>query len=332
MAPATTNPVTIAVPDDFPSVFDGTPAHERCKKIGETRVFTARGADDEGELIKRIGDARVAINIRAHARFTEGVMTACRKLEQISIWGTGTDNIDLAAAGRHGITVCNTPGVNAFAVAEHTLALMLATARRIPRIDREVRAGGWPRELVTQLLGKTLGVFGTGTIGARVIALAKAFGMEVLAWSARGDTAAIAALGARAAAKDEICRQADVITLHLRLGPETRGFLGRREFSLMKPTVMLVNTGRGALVEREALLDALGGGKIAGAGLDVFHDEPLKPGDPLVALPSVVLSPHNAGQTPEVIRDGLLRAIENVENYLAGAPTEVVVAPVKARR
>jgi phosphoglycerate dehydrogenase-like enzyme len=325
-------PATIIVPDDFPSVFDGTPAHERCKKIGETRVFTARGADDEAELIRRIGDGRIVINIRAHARFTEGVMTACRKLEQISIWGTGTDNVDLAAAGRHGITVCNTPGVNAFAVAEHTLALMLATARRIPRIDREVRGGGWPRELVTQLLGKTLGVFGTGTIGARVITLAKAFGMEVLAWSARADTAAVAALGARPAAKEDICRRADVITLHLRLGPETRGFLGRREFALMKPTTILVNTGRGALVEREALLDVLGGGKIAGAGLDVFHDEPIKPGDPLLALPSVVLSPHNAGQTPEVIRDGLLRAIENVENYLRGAPSDVVVAPAKSRR
>ena len=325
-------PVTICVPDDFPSVFDKTPAHERCRKIGDTRVYTARGADDEAELIKRIDAARVAINIRAHARFTEGVMTACRKLEMISIWGTGTDNIDLDAAGRHGITVCNTPGVNAFAVAEHALALMLATARRIPRIDREVRGGAWPRDLLTQLLGKTLGVFGTGKIGARVIALGQALGMDVLAYSARGDAAGIAALGARAASKEDICRRADVISLHLRLAPDTRGFLGRREFALMKPTAILINTGRGALVEREALVDALTQNKLAGAGLDVFHDEPLKPGDPLVALQNVVLSPHNAGQTPEVIRDGLLRAIENVENYLAGKPTDVVVAPVKARR
>jgi len=322
----------IIVPDDFPSVFDGTPAHERCKKIAETRVFTARGADDEAELIRRIDRARVAINIRAHARFTEGVMSACRNLEVISIWGTGTDNVDLDAAGRHGITVCNTPGINAFAVAEHALALMLATARRIPHIDREVRGGAWPRDMLTQLLGKTLGVFGTGKIGARVISLAKAFGMEVLAYSARGDAAAVAALGARAASKDEICRTADVITLHLRLATETRAFLGRRELALMKPTAILVNTGRGALVEREALLDALGRGRIAGAALDVFHDEPIKPGDPVLALPNVVLSPHNAGQTPEVIRDGLLRAIENVENYLAAKPTDVVVAPVKPRR
>jgi len=154
----------------------------------------------------------------------------------------------------------------------------------------------------------------------------------VLSPGARGDAAAVAALGARAASKDEILRAADVVTLHLRLAPDTRGFLGRRELALMKPTAILVNTGRGALVEREALLDALGRGRIAGAGLDVFHDEPIKPDDPVLALPSVVLSPHNAGQTPEVIRDGLLRAIENVENYLAGKPTDVVVAPVKAKR
>ena len=322
----------IVVPDDFPTVFNGTSAHERCQKLGDTRVYIERGADDEAELIRRIGNARYAINVRAHARFTEGVMAGCRKLEMISIWGTGTDNIDLDAAGRHGITVCNTPGVNAFAVAEHTLALMLAAARRIPRIDREMRGGAWPRELLTQLLGKTLGVFGTGTIGRRVIALAKAIGMDVLAWSARGDAGAVATLGARAAAKDEICRAADVISLHLRLGPDTRGFLGRREIALMKPTAILINTGRGALIEREALLDALGQSKIAGAGLDVFHDEPLKPGDALVTFPSVVLSPHNAGQTPEVIRDGLLRAIVNVENYVKGTPTDVVVAPVKTRR
>lgn len=322
-------PVTITVPDDFPSVFEGTPAHKRCAALGETRVYTARGADDERELVNRIDGARVVINIRAHARFTDAVFAACRRLEMISIWGTGTDNVDLDAAGRRGITVTNTPGVNAFTVAEHTLALMLAVARRIPKIDREMRAGGWPRELLTQLLGKTLGVFGTGTIGARVIALGKAIGMEALAWSARGDQARLATLGARAASKEELLREADVISLHLRLAPETRGFLGRKEFTLMKKSAILINTGRGPLVERDALLDALATGKIAGAGLDVFHDEPLKAADPLLARDTVVLSPHNAGQTPEVIRDGLLRTVVNVENFLKGQPTDVVVAPIK---
>jgi D-3-phosphoglycerate dehydrogenase len=183
--------------------------------------------------------------------------------------------------------------------------------------------------MLTQCLGKTAGVFGTGAIGARVITLARAIGMEVLAWSARGDEAHIRSLGARPASKEEILRTADFVSLHIRLTPETRGFLSRKELSLMKRSAILVNTGRGALVERDALLDALVNKKIAGAGLDVFHDEPLKPGDPITALDNVVLSPHNAGQTPEVIRDGLLRAVQNVENFLKGSPTDVVVAPVK---
>ena len=124
-------------------------------------MFTERGADDEAELARRIGKARVAVNIRAHARFTEKVLAACPDLKLISIWGVGTDNIDLAAAARRGVIVCNTPGANANAVAEHTIALALAVARKIPQIDREMRGGAWPREMLTQLCGKTLGVFGT---------------------------------------------------------------------------------------------------------------------------------------------------------------------------
>ena len=307
----------IAVPDDFPSVFEGSAAHERAKALGEVRLFTERGADDEAELARRIGKAKVAVNIRAHARFTEAVLAACPDLKLISIWGVGTDNIDLAAAARHGVTVCNTPGANAYAVAEHAIALALAVARKIPQIDREMRGGAWPREMLMQLCGKTLGVFGTGSIGARVAHLGRGIGMEVLAWSARKDTPA---------AKDDILRRADVVSLHVRLTPESRGFIGGREFALMKPGAILVNTGRGALVDRDALLAALSAGRVGGAGLDVFHDEPLKPDDELLACANAVLSPHNAGQTPEVRRDGLLRAIENVENFLAGKPTNVVKA------
>jgi phosphoglycerate dehydrogenase-like enzyme len=305
----------IVVPDDFPSVFEGSAAHERARALGELRLYTERGAEDEAELARRIGEARVAVNIRAYARFSKSVFRACPDLRMISIWGVGTDNIDLAAAARHGVTVCSTPGSNAYAVAEHAIALMLAVARKIPQVDREMRGGAWPREMLTQLYGKTLGVFGTGSIGARVAGLGRGLGMEALEWSARRDTPA---------AKDEILRRADFVTLHVRLAPETRDFIGQREFELMKPGVILVNTGRGALVERGALLSALTSGKIAGAGLDVFHEEPLKPGDPLLACATAVLSPHNAGQTPEVRRDGLLRTIENVENFLAGKPTNTV--------
>jgi D-3-phosphoglycerate dehydrogenase / 2-oxoglutarate reductase len=319
----------IVIPDDFPSVFEGSPAHERAKKLGDVAVFSERGADAEQELIRRIGRAEIAINIRAHARFSEAVFAACPALKMVCVWGTGTDNIDLNAAGMRGVTVCNTPGVNAFAVAEHALALMLAVARRVPTLDAEMRKGKWPRELHTQLVGKTLGVFGMGTIGARVAALGKAIGMDVLGWSALGQEARIRAAGATPAAKDEILAKADVISLHVRLSTDTRGFIGRKEFGLMKPTAILVNTGRGALVDLDALMAALKERKILGAGLDVFHQEPLAPDDPILSLPNVVLSPHNGGQTPEVIRDGLLRAVENVEHFLQGKPRDVVVAPVR---
>src|SRR5258706_4564029 len=196
----------IVIPDDFPSVFEGSAAHERALRLGALRLHTERGAEDEAELARRIGKARVAVNIRAYARFTEGVFRACPDLRMISIWGTGTDNIDLAAAARHNVTVCNTPGTNAYAVAEHTIALMLSVARKIRQIDREMRGGAWPREMLTQLYGKTLGVFGTGSIGTRVANLAHALGMQVLLWSVRNDAPDI---------KDDILRHADIVTLHL---------------------------------------------------------------------------------------------------------------------
>ncbi len=305
----------IVVPDDFPSVFEGAHAHARASKLGLVRVCGERGADDAAELARRIGGARVAVNIRAYAPFTDAVFAACPNLRLVSIWGVGTDHIDLEAAARRGITVCNTPGANAIAVAEHAIALMLSVARKIPRIDRAMRVGEWPREMLGQLHGKTLAVLGAGAIGTHVVKLAQAFGMTVQAWSARrGDLAE----------RDAMLRQADFVSLHVRLTPRTRGFIGAREFALMKPGAILVNTGRGALVDRDALHDALARQRIAGAGLDVFHDEPLKAGDPILGFANTVLSPHNAGQTPEVRRDGLLLTIENVARFLAGAPRNVV--------
>jgi D-3-phosphoglycerate dehydrogenase len=305
----------IVVPDDFPTVFDGSAAHQRALKLGTLRVCSERGADDAAELARRIGDATVAVNIRAYATFTDAVFAACPNLRMVSIWGVGTDNIDLSSAAQRGITVCNTPGANAIAVAEHAIALMLAVARKIPQIDRDMRAGNWPRDMLGQLHGKTLAVLGTGAIGTHVAKLATAFGMTVLMWSSRHNTAA---------ERDMMLQQADFVSLHVRLTPQTRGFIGEREFALMKPEAILINTGRGALVERDALQAALANQRIAGAGLDVFHDEPLKAGDSILASANTVLSPHNAGQTPEVRRDGLLLTIENVERFLAGKPQNVV--------
>ena len=148
--------------------------------------------------------------------------------------------------------------------------------------------------------------------------------MEILGWSFRGDAGRISALGGQPAGKEELLQEADAVSLHLRLTAETTGFLGRRELRLMKPGAILVNTARAALVDRDALLEALVEKRLGGAGLDVFHEEPITPRDPLLSLSNVVLSPHNAGQTPEVIRDGLLMAVENIESYLRGTPANIV--------
>ena len=151
------------------------------RALGDVTVDTERGAEQETELARRIGAADIVVNIRAYSRFSENALTACPSVKMISIWGTGTDNVDLAACHRRGVTVANTPGVNAHAVAEHTLALMLAVTRRIPSLDRDVRNGQWPRGLLVQLEGKTLGIVGLGAIGRRVAALAAPFGARLLA-------------------------------------------------------------------------------------------------------------------------------------------------------
>jgi D-3-phosphoglycerate dehydrogenase / 2-oxoglutarate reductase len=317
----------IVVPDDFPAAFTGSSAEPRLRKLGGVTVHTERGADQETELIRRIGDAEVVVNIRAHARFTDRVLAGSPRLRLISIWGTGTDNVDLAACRERGVAVTNTPGVNAHAVAEHTLALMLALTRCIPGMDQETRAGRWPRGQLVQLEGHTVGLIGLGAIGSRVAQLLGPFGVRLLATPYGPDAGRAAAAGARHVPIDTLLRESDIVSLHLRLSADTQGYLGRDRLALMKPTAFLVNTARGGLVDKAALLDALGGGRLAGAALDVFHEEPIPAGDPILGLANVVLTPHNGGNTREVIDAGLLRAVENIEHFLAGRPRDIVVPP-----
>jgi phosphoglycerate dehydrogenase-like enzyme len=314
------------VPDDFPAVLSGSPAERQLRAIGDVTVFTERGADREAELMRRIGDADVVVNIRAHARYTGRVLAGCSRLRLISIWGTGTDNVDLAACRSRDVCVTSTPGVNANAVAEHTLGLMLAVTRRIPAMDAEVRAGRWPRAQVAQLEGKTLGLVGLGAIGRRVAMLAAPFGMRLLAttWGADGGRAE--SVGAAHVPIEVLLRDSDIVSLHLRLTDETAGVFSRARLALMKPTAFLVNTARAGLVDRDALVDALRGGHLAGAALDVFHQEPIAADDELRTLSNVVLMPHSAGMTREAMEAGLLRAVENVGHFLAGTPRDVVVA------
>ncbi|HEY5061611.1 MAG TPA: phosphoglycerate dehydrogenase [Gemmatimonadaceae bacterium] len=306
----------IVVPDDFPLVLSGTPAERELRALGTVSIVTERGADFEDELIRRVRTADVVVNIRAHARFSAAVIGASPRLRLISVWGTGTDHIDLAACRARGVTVVSTPGVNAHTVAEHTIALMLAVARRIPAMASAVRSGQWPRAMLMQLEGKTLGIVGLGAIGRRVAELATPFGMSMLASTLGEDAGRSAAAGARHVPIETLLRESDIVSLHLRLSERTLGYLDRARLALMKPGAVLINTARAGLVDRDALLDALRDGRIGSAGLDVFHEEPLPGGDPLLALPNVVLTPHNAGTTPEVVEAGLRQAVANVRDFL----------------
>lgn len=304
------------MPDDFPTVLSGSAAEPILRTLGDVVIYTERGADQEEELIRRIADAHVVVSLRAYSKFSTRVLTGCPSLRLISIWGTGTDNVDVAACHERNVTVMNTPGVNAHAVAEHTLALMLAVTRRIPSMDAAVRRGEWPRGQLVQLEGKTLGVVGLGTIGCRVASLAAAFGMRVLTSTWGPDAGRSDALSARNVDIETLLGESDVVSLHMRLTAETREVLSRDRIAVMKPTAFLINTARAGLVDRAALIDALREGRLAGAGLDVFHEEPIAADDPLLALSNVVLTPHIAGMTPEVIDVGLRRAVENVDRFL----------------
>jgi phosphoglycerate dehydrogenase-like enzyme len=275
----------------------------------------------EAGLIERIREAEIVINIRSSSRFTEGVFAACGKLKLLSLWGTGTDNVDLAAAARHGVTVTNTPGVSAISIAEHCLALLLAAARRIPRTDAEIRLGRWPRGEGAQMSGKSLGIIGLGAIGRRFAQLGAAIGMRVIAWTMHPDPA----LGIELVSLDDIYRESDVVSLHLRLSSETRGMIGAREFAMMKPSAIFLNTARGPIVDETALIGALTERRIAAAGLDVFDVEPLPAGHALTRLDNVVMTAHSAGVTPEALEAGLQMAVDNVFDFLAGKPAHVVV-------
>ena len=313
----------IVVPDDNPPVLAGTPALERLRRIGEVRVYDS-DATDPAVLMERLREAEVGLNIRGRTRFTAEVLQACPKLRLISIWGTGTDNVDVQAAAARGIAVTNTPGANAVAVAEHTVALLLALAKQIAPADQAIRQGGWPRNLVPQLRGKRLGIIGTGLIGREVAAMGKGLGLDVVAWTFHPDPGLAKRLGFRYVELDELLRSSDILSLHLRATSETRHFLNRGRLALAKPGAILVNTARGSLVDEAALLEWLRDKKLAGAGLDVFETEPLPAGHPLATLPNVLLTPHCAGMTPEVIQNGLAMAVENIENLLKGTPTHVV--------
>jgi D-3-phosphoglycerate dehydrogenase / 2-oxoglutarate reductase len=230
----------------------------------------------------------------------------CHQLLAVCSAGAGYDVIDVEACTRAGIAVCNNSGPGAEAVAEHALGFMLDLAKKITVADRAVRSGRLGDRMAlrgSQLLGKTLGVVGLGAIGGRLVELCAPFGMEILAHDPYVDEATAAQRGVMLVELGELVERSDFVQVTCPLTAETRGLFGCAQFAAMKPSAFFITTARGPVHDEAALYDALVGGGIAGAGLDVFHDEPLQANNPLLQLDNVVATPHVAGITEEAARD-----------------------------
>lgn len=261
------------------------------------------------------------------------VMDAAPRLKVIAKHGAGVDNIDIAAATERGIMVTSTPGLNATAVAEAAVGLMLAVAKQVPALHHAVREHRFFEARhgtkLVELTGKTLGVIGAGRIGGKVAVICgRGFAMRVVIYDPYIGDDRIAALGAeRAATLSALLDAADLVTVHTPLTDETRGMIDGAALARMRPEAILINTGRGSVVDEAALADALVAGAIRGAGIDVFADEPPAPASALLAAPNVIFSPHTAGGTEESLRRIALGAADCVLDVLAGRRPETLLNP-----
>jgi D-3-phosphoglycerate dehydrogenase len=305
-------------------VFIPDPIHtDGVARLAERFIVDQPSAGDSDA--RRRGFAEADAIIVRNIAVDRAVLDAAPRLKVIAKHGAGVDNIDVAAASAHGIPVANVPGGNADAVAEATVALMLAALRQVPEVHRLVVNGGYAARFTLQfgqLFGRTLGLVGIGNIGARVARICAAgFRMRVLAYDPGLSAAAIAERGAEKTDDlSSLLAKVDVVSLHLPLNERTRHLIGAAEIAQMKPTAILVNAARGPLVDEAALAEALRDNRIAGAGLDVLEVEPPATDNPLLSLRNVVLSPHTAGNTVEAARQ------------LAVASADIVIAALTGRR
>ena len=275
-----------------------------------------------------------ALIVRSAVKVTKEVLEQAPKLRAIGRAGVGVDNVDLAAATAAGVLVMNTPGGNAISVAEHTLALMLAMARHIPRADASTRGGKWEKKKLmgNELRGKTLGIVGLGSIGREVVKRARAFEMRIVAHDPYVTAKLAEDLGVELADLARLYAESDYLTLHVAATPETEGMLSAEAFRQMKTGVRIVNCARGELVNEAALQEALASGKVAGAALDVYATEPPPAGYPLFALQGVVATPHIAGSTEEAQEIVGVRIAEQVVEYLkSGVALNAVNMPALSR-
>jgi D-3-phosphoglycerate dehydrogenase len=299
------------------------------KIVGEPLIALARTHDVafEPELWRSLDRLREAVAkaraiiVRNQTQVTRELLAAAPKLQIVARAGVGLDNVDVEATTAAGVVVSFTPQANAVSVAELTLGLMLALARKIPAADRDVRAGGWDRIRFTgvELAGKTLGIVGFGRIGRMVAERARAFGMTLLAYDPAINPASAAArdLSVRLVRLDDLLEASDVVSCHVPLAAETARLFDESRFGRMKPGAVFVNTSRGEVVDEDALLTALHEGRLGGAALDVRRTEPPGP-TPFDALENVVFTPHVGAFTAEAQRRTLESVCRDVTNVLAG--------------
>lgn len=316
------------------SIFVTWPMEAAVRAILE-QVATVRTSHTEhelppAELARHVADVEAIIPMGAHP-IPEPVIAAAPRLRIVAVAAVGYNIVDVAAATRRGILVTNTPGVLTDTTADMAWALMLGVARRVSESDRFVRAGKWTGVYWSQLMGAdvhgtTLGIIGLGRIGQAIARRAQGFGTRVLYHKRTRDPEAERSVGAEYRSKAELLRESDFVVLSIPLTPETRHIIGAAELALMKPTAFLVNVARGPVVDEAALVDALRAGRIAGAGLDVFEDEPkIHPG--LLELENVALTPHIGSASGATRRRMATRAAENCVAALRGERPPNLVNP-----
>lgn len=323
----TNSPVTVAVLDDYQGVALQMADWSVLQGRADVRVFRDHLSEPD-TVVARLLPFDVVCVMRERTPLTRSILEQLPKLKLIASTGTRNASIDLAAAKAHGITVCGTgfnpAHPNSNSTAELTWALILAMVRHVPTESALVRRGGWQTSIGGDLEGKTLGVLGLGRIGGSVAKIAGAFGMQVTAWSQNLTHETAEKHGARLVDKDELFREADIVTIHLVLSDRTRGIVGARDIQLMKPSAYLVNTSRGPLVDEAALIDALRRRRIAGAALDVYDTEPLPADHPFRSLDNVLATPHIGFVTQDTYETFYRQTIEIIMAWLDGKPIRVM--------
>jgi phosphoglycerate dehydrogenase-like enzyme len=312
----------IAVLDDYQGV-----AREMADWVSlgaecEVEFFRNHLADLDS-LVQRLKDFEVVVAMRERTPFPRALLEKLPRLRLLVTTGMRNASIDLAAARERGVVVCGTPGSSG-TTGELTWGLLLALFRQIPREDRLLREGKWQSTVGLGLSGKTLGIIGLGTIGSQVAKVGAAFNMELLAWSQNLDAERASRAGVKRVERDELLARSDVVTVHLVLSERTRGLIGERELARMKSSAFLVNTSRGPIVDEAALAAALKKGTIAGAGIDVYDNEPIAPDHPLLGAPNTVLTPHLGYVTRESYSAYFRGAVEDIAAWRRGAPMRVL--------